>query len=507
MIRRPPVRSLRFAGLALAVLVAVLVPLWQAVGPGLVAGFLGPDLAGAPGPLRLHALLDPGARDVAYFSEMATAAGTRLLATLAVILLVLGLTSWPRALKRMFAEPDSDRELALARILVFGALALYVSPAEIGRFAALPAELWAPPPGWSPFSWAMRPVPWLAEWVGWALVALSLGAAAGLAPRITSWSAVFLGLYVLGIPQMYGKVNHYHHLVWFAALVAAAPAWRVWSLSPGATPASGPVRIRRWMWMLIALIYFFPGFWKWVVAGPQWLDGSALATMLQSQWYRIGATPAVRFDQGLLAPLAGTAVLVFELGFLWAMPFRPARRLFLAGAVAFHAGVLLVAGISFWSLVALLPVFVPIRDDTESPAPTGLPMRGDRLGGSLVALALMTGFLHLDSWPVAVYPTFAGVSDAVYPTVVLEAHPGGTVDPYRSEGLADAFGQSRIMGLVGQVGGPQDWAAAEALGDLVADYEPVIASADTVDVVRLLVELRPEASGAEAREILVRVIR
>ena len=45
----------------------------------------------------------------------------------------------------------------------------------------------------------------------------------GLWARPAAIAAAVLGLYVLGIGQFFGKVNHYHHLWWFTTLLACSP--------------------------------------------------------------------------------------------------------------------------------------------------------------------------------------------------------------------------------------------------------------------------------------------
>ena len=46
----------------------------------------------------------------------------------------------------------------------------------------------------------------------------------GLFTRTSALFTTVLSFYVLGIPQFYGKVNHYHHLLWFAGILRQADA-------------------------------------------------------------------------------------------------------------------------------------------------------------------------------------------------------------------------------------------------------------------------------------------
>ncbi|MBO6780505.1 MAG: hypothetical protein JJ896_12695, partial [Rhodothermales bacterium] len=438
---------MRRTGAAAVLLSLVGAVAWWFTGDGLVARWLGPALERAPGLLALHASLDPAVRDLAYFQAVAMPAGLRFLAGLAAVGAVLAWSPYPARLQALWRESDPPRVLAATRIVVFLAVAAYTDPAEIARFAALPPGLEMAPPG---LSWLPLPGPVLAQILAWLTIGAALAAAVGIRPRLAAWLCVAAGVVSLGVPQFFGKINHYHHLLWFASVLAAGPSWQVWSVQR----AEGRGRVLPWIWLLIGLIYFFPGFWKWVVAGPSWLDGSALATMLHAQWYRIDAVVGVRFDSGWLAAASGTAVLVFELGFVIALAWRRARGLFVLGALAFHGLTFLVAGISFWSLAVCLVAFAPAHwmgDGGRAATAVAAGGLSDRVGHFLVGAALVTGFAGIDTWPIAVYPTFAGLPDTVYPTVLLETDRGERIDPYRSPGLAESFGQSRIMGLVNQV--------------------------------------------------------
>ncbi len=510
-------RVIRGLGWALVALGGVGLAVWWAGGEWLVRAWLRPDLSGAPSLMRLHASLDPEARNMDYFLAITLPAGTRLFALTGLSGIVLARSRWSAALARLFERQADARDLALFRVVVFLSLAMYTQPSEIGRFADLPPDLLVAPVGWG---WLLSIAPLSSVWavpLAWILIGASVAAAVGFRPNITSWVAVGLGVLVLGIPQFYGKINHFHHLVWFAAILAVSPAWDVWSLSGGRSRMAGVSRRVDygrpliWVWLLIGLMYFFPGFWKIAVDAPAWIDGSALATMLHAQWFRMDAVPAVRVDLGALSMLAGTAVLVFEVGFIFALVNPRSRAVFVFGAALFHLGVFLLAGINFWSLAVCLVALVPVgrlleglRGVRRDPLPS-IPSSNrvvDRLGAALVALMLIVGLTGLDTWPVAVYPTFAGIPDDLYATLMLETSDSQRIDPYRSEGLRSAFGQSRIMGLTWQLGrvGEDSPGRARAVLKAFAPYENRLVPGDSVDVLMVHMDIRPE-SRREIRSI------
>jgi hypothetical protein len=536
----------RHLGWGMAVIGLVGLPVWAGVSAGFMEAWLGAYLQTAPTPISVHASLDPDLRDLGYFQAIALPAGLRLFGAFGLVGLILARTSFVDRVAVTLRERSDARDLAALRIVVFFSLAIYASPWEIGRFASLPPELVVPPLGWGGLlRWFPADPGWVVP-AAWVFVGLAVAAGAGIAPRITSWGAVVTGIVVLGIPQFYGKINHYHHLIWFAAVLAASPAWDVWTVAnlaavrrnlriqriwPEASQRYG--RPLRWVWLLIGLIYFFPGYWKFVVAGPSWVDGTALGTMLQAQWYRVGIDPAIRFDQGMLSALAGIAVLTLEIGFVFALVERRTRALFVFGAAAFHLAVFLVAGINFWTLGVCLVAFVPVgrllggrssgrvrNADASvanesvgnvagrvapSPSKPRAPVHSWVAGG-LISLVLLAGFTGIDSWPIAVYPTFAGLPDTLYPTLILEVD-GRRVDPYRSPAIVDAFGPSRVMGLTWQLtrsDGDQE-ARAAALISVFAKFDATLASGDTVDAFLVHMHVAPGDIRSVREERILRV--
>ncbi|MFT5145159.1 MAG: hypothetical protein ACI80V_002235 [Rhodothermales bacterium] len=503
-------------------------PIWAWSGAGIMEAWLGAYLETAPASILVHASLDPQARDLSYFQAIALPAGLRLFGAVGMLGLILARTSFVDRVVRMLREASDPRDLAALRMVVFFSLAVYASPWEIGRFAGLPPELIVAPVGWGLLLQWLPPDPSWAVPLAWVFVGLAVAAGAGIAPRITAWGAVTAGIMVLGIPQFYGKINHYHHLIWFAAVLAASPAWDVWTVGwPPAgrknppTPRTRPDastrygRPLRWIWLLIGLIYFFPGYWKFVVAGPSWVDGTALGTMLQAQWYRVGIDPAVRFDLGALSALAGIAVLTLEIGFVFALVQRGMRSLFVCGAAAFHLAVFLVADINFWTLGVCLVAFVPVGrlldGKAGQPAVSASKLRPagrSWVAGGLASLALLAGFTGFDSWPVAVYPTFAGLPDTLYPTLILEVD-GQRLDPYKSPAIARAFGPSRVMGLAWQLArtdGPREARAAAVISAL-ARYDATLASGDTVDAFLVHMIVAPGEIRSVREERISRVIQ
>ena len=126
----------------------------------------------------------------------------------------------------------------------------------------------------------------------WLFVVACALALVGAGTRVSAPCAVLLGVFVLGVPQFFGKLNHDHHVLWFAAILAASrcgdalsfDGWRS-GVRPAPDVAYGlPLRL---CWVLVGVVYFFPGLWKAWVAGADWIAGDALRLHMHDKWLEL----------------------------------------------------------------------------------------------------------------------------------------------------------------------------------------------------------------------------
>ncbi len=195
----------------------------------------------------------------------------------------------------------------------------------------------------------------------------------GLFTRISTVTTLVAGMYALSIPQFYGKVNHMHHLLWFLAILAASrcgdalsvdamvAAWR--RADKGQTEPPGPARVYalplRITWLLIGIIYFFPGWRKAWDGGVDWALSDNLKYHMYAKWFDLNSwTPAFRIDQyPLLYQLSAVGTIVFELGFIVLLFFPLLRPALALGGLLFHTMIYEIMRISFRSLQMCYVVF------------------------------------------------------------------------------------------------------------------------------------------------------
>lgn len=189
--------------------------------------------------------------------------------------------------------------------------------------------------------------------------------------RTACLTATVCALYLMGVPQCFGKISHHHHIIWIGALLSVSRCAdvlsvdAVWQALRGRPIEAGtrstayglPIRF---VWLFLGVLYFFPGFWKYVISGPQWfLSDNLQARMWLRMFVSPGWSPVFRADQfHLLSKVAGLTTIVWEIGFVFLVFSRWGRYVAAAGGLLFHTLVKWLLNISFWPMQAYYVVFL-----------------------------------------------------------------------------------------------------------------------------------------------------
>ena len=315
-------------------------------------------------------LKDPGNRTLAYYQERGGRTFERLLL---VYFATLGLAAIARFRARrqlvsFFGATSSPLNLAVFRIVLFGQLLLFSSTltAKFGQLSEAPL---VPPPGWGWLLQILPPTPDLVEAVTMLFRLCCLAGLVGLFTRSAAIGAAITGLYAMGVLQFFGKIDHYHHLWWFTLLLAFSPAGHVLSIDgarralpipQGAEPEARQYALPlRFIWLLIGLVYFFPGLWKFVLSGTDWALSDNLKFKMYAKWFELGGwEPFFRLDQyPWLYRTGGILTLVFELGFIFALFSPRARVPFILGGLVFFVSNGLFLNIYFTHLAVTYAAF------------------------------------------------------------------------------------------------------------------------------------------------------
>ena len=328
-----------------------------------------------------------------------------------------------RSLTRLFHDylhqARSPLDLAITRVVVFAILGWLCVGRSPVWMAGLPRDLLFPPP-LTDWLIALPIEPSVVRVVQVVTILAALAAALGLGYRVTAPLAVIGSLYVLGVPQLWGKVNHYHHIVWFAAILAASPATDALAPDRRTIPQAFS-RLRS-----TARLHRSARRTQLLLSGPGksggglgWIWSDNLKYLLYQKWFQLpGFQPLFALDQyPLVLRLFAASVVLFELSFVWLILHPRTRPLAVVGGLGFHAGTALVMGINFWAIWACFVVFVPwgrLVSHAGEPSPK---RRGPVVLSWLCIIGVTLAFvLRINSWPFSYYPTFARLAG---PTVTL----------------------------------------------------------------------------------------
>ncbi|WP_425400954.1 DCC1-like thiol-disulfide oxidoreductase family protein [Aeoliella sp.] len=308
----------------------------------------------------------------ASYSWKAAALATLLLGTTAAF---VGMAALRRQFWRFLFAPVAPLNLAVLRVVVFSMMLLCLLNEPILEFAKWERENYKWP---NVAGLVLEHLPINVETVSVlmpiAIVATVL-AILGLFTRTSAWISVLLAIYLLGIPQCSGKVNHtLHHVVLIGILVACGRAGDALSIDSlwQAIRRADRGRVERiarsvrygmpirFSMLVLAITYFFPGFWKVASNGLTWIFSDNLHNQLLQKWFEIETfEPAISvYDiPGFTAMGALTAVFM-ELGWPLAVLWKPTRVVWACLGLFFHNMTRLLMNISFYTMQAMYVMFV-----------------------------------------------------------------------------------------------------------------------------------------------------
>jgi hypothetical protein len=200
-----------------------------------------------------------------------------------------------------------------------------------------------------------------------------------------------------------------------------------------------PIRVA---WILIGLVFFFPGVHKLAEAGFEWIASDNLRNQMWWKWAMDPSlVPSVRIDRypWLMHAGAGATVL-FELLFLPLVFWKRTRAFVVIAALLFHQATDYFMGVRFTVLFACYGVFVPwdaivhrvrrlVTEPRLEPKRSLAPLAV--AGAVLVAMtAIFGGMGAMQAYPFACYPTFQWIPSDRMPAMAIQivdrdghAHP------------------------------------------------------------------------------------
>lgn len=205
----------------------------------------------------------------------------------------------------------------------------------------------------------------------------------GFCTRSSIGLATLISLYGFGLMENLGKVDHFQHVIWFMALLAAGPSGHFFSIDALrraikdafqgnvelSFPSTAALWTLRYTWLMMGALYLGTGIAKLQSSlTNHWTGSVSLRNIiwtkwLELYWYDPHVGRLIRVDSlpaWVLAILAAS-VVAFEVGFIFAVFFRRVRPALGLWGLAFHVGNGFVLKIWF---TTLMPVYVSLFDWT-----------------------------------------------------------------------------------------------------------------------------------------------
>jgi hypothetical protein len=267
-----------------------------------------------------------------------------------------------------FSKKDSPFNIAVFRIAFFFWVLIFAikAKADIVWFSQLPADMQFPPVGMKWFLSVVPVTPDLVQKVAILFIGFSFLAMVGCFAQASSLLAALCGIYYLGIPEFYGKVDHNNHFIWFMFILSASRCsdvlsvdaiWKAFREADQGRKSENRNSVvyampLRFIWLLLGGVYFFPGFWKLYGSQGAWAWSDHLKYQLYSYWFELGGwLPFFRLDQHpFLCRMCGLGIIVFELLFVFLILLPLLRPIAVILGILFHSMLKLFMCIDFSDL-------------------------------------------------------------------------------------------------------------------------------------------------------------
>jgi predicted DCC family thiol-disulfide oxidoreductase YuxK len=219
----------------------------------------------------------------------------------------------------------------------------------------------------------------IVRWIAVANLVLIVLGIVGFWTRSSIGLGALVSLYGFGLMENFGKVDHFHHLIWFMALLAAGPSGNflsidsirqaVQSADRGAVelsvPPSAALWTLRYTWLMMGALYLGTGIAKLQSSLTEhWAGATNLGNIIWRDWlelYWFDPHPATLIRADLLPArilaILGASVIALEIGFIFAVLFRRIRPALGLWVAAFHVGNEIVLKIWFTLMPATVCVF------------------------------------------------------------------------------------------------------------------------------------------------------
>jgi hypothetical protein len=291
---------------------------------------------------------------------------------------------------RFWFEPATADNLGLARIFLYGSMAIYylLTPSLFptwGWQATFSAWGDVDPVFWNPISiFRILHIPLLSSQTVFIMEVIWKSSlvlsALGLFTRFSTFTSLFLGVYLLGLGNNFGKTHHYEILlIWLFLIMFVSRCGDSWSVDrlrrTGGSAIGSEQKPRilsgeytwpiRLMWVVLATIYFAAGVSKLRHSGSVWVSGDVMSFyLLQAQYHVANSAPLSNWgahigSHPMLCHLLAFMSLTLELTYPLALFSRRLRWIIFPSGMLMQLSIGVLMGPTFYQMMICQLLWVP----------------------------------------------------------------------------------------------------------------------------------------------------
>jgi len=288
----------------------------------------------------------------------------------------------------------------------------------------------------------------------------------GLYTRVALFMFVISASYLFGLPQMFGKINHNHHLIWFPTVLIFSGCGDFISMDRLLKKLKGKIvrteiqtkdygMALHGIGLLIAIIYFFPGFYKIWQNGLQWVFSDTLINHVRIKMIeQPGWEPFFPiYNMPYVSQIISLLAVTFEIAFPFLIIHPKYRLIGILAGFCFHIGTWLFLNIFFVVLLLSYVIFIDWHSffkstvnttqfiDTAKNKPLTLTI------GVLLSMNILFGAFNLHAWPFSIYPTFSEPTNNFYESTKWYQLIDHDFVPIKREELSKVLSPEKLMAI------------------------------------------------------------
>ncbi len=315
------------------------------------------------------------------------------------------------------------------------------------------------------------------------------------------FSVVFLltTFYINGFPNFFGKINHNHYIIWFAAILCFSPCADAFSIDSVVRNLKNQKGIRRpqdygisvyLISILVGIIYFFPGFHKVWTSGLQWAFSDNLKNQLFVKALEFGHNSPLYYTPFFDLLLQWTAMftIFFELSFIFLITTPLYKTVAIITGFVFHLAVFFLMQINFVYLLLCYVIFInwdvffkrlQLTSSSAILVTSSYSRSLVLVGLILVFLNTTAGFFKINSWPISCFPTFENIVGNTAAVLEYKINQKENIDKSR---LRKTYGESTLRQWENDLIASHNNQAAHALQERIRMKSSKTKPGDTIDI-------------------------